>query len=51
MSLITVTGFTSRNSVQKCMNTSTIFENIMSANRFARLLMKKYESYELNYEV
>ena len=35
------TRFTPHNSVQKCMNTSTIFDNIMSANRFARLLMKK----------
>ena len=41
--LITVTRFTRRNySVQKCINTSTIFDNIMSADRFVRLqLMKK----------
>ena len=32
------TRFTPRNSVQKCMNTSTIFDNIMLANRLARLL-------------
>ena len=30
-----------RNSVQKCIDTSTIFDYTMSANRFARLLMKK----------
>ena len=41
ISSYTVTRFTPRNSVQKCMNTSTIFDNIVSANRFARLLMKK----------
>ena len=44
---LTVTRLTPRNSVQKCMNNSTIFDNIMSANRFAnifaRLLMKKYD--------
>ena len=37
------TRFTPRNSVQKCMNTSTIFDNIMSIDRFARFLMKKYD--------
>ena len=36
----TFTHFTPRNSVHKCMNTSTMFENIMAASRFARLLMK-----------
>ena len=34
---LTITGFTPRNSIQKCMNTSTIFDNIMSVKKFARL--------------
>ena len=43
ISPFTVTRFTPRNSVQKCMNTSRMFDNIMYAHRYARLLMKKYD--------
>ena len=42
MSPLTVTRFTPRNSVQKCMNTSTIFD-ITLKNKFARLVTKKYK--------
>ena len=38
---LTFTPFTHHRSVQKCMNTSPIFDNTMQASRFACLLMKK----------
>lgn len=41
ISSLTFTRFTYRNMVQKFMNTSTIFDNTVSASIFARLLIKR----------